>query len=226
MKPAWDDVNARARGLGTRLLGRARLSRLRSASSLNELVTELEREGYPLVPRGGSPTAFELERSIRRNAQQHLAILARWCGARSRFLRFVFEDEDRRSLRALLRGAVEGVSWERRLSGLVPTPSLGERALEELSRLSSPSEIAATLTAWGSPYGESMRATASKTPVDLFALDLRVNRVFAARAMSGVRCRGRELREIARETIDLENALAAIVLSRHASGVEPEICFI
>ncbi|HXV59923.1 MAG TPA: V-type ATPase subunit, partial [Vicinamibacteria bacterium] len=45
-------------------------------------------------------------------------------------------------------------------------------------------------------------------------------------AMSGVRWRGRELREIAWETIDLENALAAIVVSRHASGVEPEICFI
>lgn len=226
MKPRWDDVNARARGLGTRLLDPERLSSLASSTSLSELVAALEREGHPFLSKGTAPTPFDLERGFRRTVARHLEILTRWCGARSRVLLFLFEDEDRRNLRSLVRGAVAGAPQERRLSGLLPTPALPERALEELSRLATLSDLADALAAWGNPYAEAIRAEAPRTHADLFRMELAINRLWAERARRAVRWRGRELRGVVRETLDLENAHAAIVLSRHGASVDPRACFL
>ena len=229
MKPTWDDVNARARGLGAHLLGRARLEELADSSDLAELRNGLDRAGYPLSGMGRGPTGTtppDFEVALRRNYRARTSILVRWCGDRARYLSVVFEDEDRRSLRALLRGAVAGASSERRLSGLVPTPSLPQRALEELARMSTASAIAATLTGWRNPYGPWIRSEAEKPRPDLFRLEILVNRLFAERALRATRRAGRELQRFAEESIDLENALAALALCDDATDVDPEECFL
>jgi vacuolar-type H+-ATPase subunit C/Vma6 len=226
VKPTWDDVNARARGLSTRLLGRRRLEALAALPGLAELGTELDRAGYPEAALARAAGAPALERSVRLHALFTMRLLARWCGARSRFLLAIFEDEDRRSLRALVRGALARVSAERRLTGLVPTPALPERALVELARLKTVAEIAGTLAVWKNPYGPAIGSRAGRGPADLFRIEIEINRLFAARAVAAARRADRELLRFAEESIDLENLAAVLALRREALDVEPEESFL
>ena len=219
----WEDLDARARGLATHLLGRAELQTLAQAPDRAALTDALRGHGYPLDE--GAPTAAALELALRRVAAVRLRVLARWSGVRAEALAVVFEDEDRRSLRALLRGAVQGVNADARLAGLIPTPTLPERVLRELAQRDKPAGIAALLTAWGNPYGSALLPAASAAQPDLFRLELIVGRTFAARAL---RAAGRTgpLAAHVRETIDVENAFSALGLAVEGKDVTPKDAFL
>ena len=185
MTTRWEDLNARARGLGTHLLSGPQLNALAMAADIAALGEALRRLGYPLEEGAASPGALEL--ALRRMAAGRLHILARWCGPRVGVLAVWFEDEDRRSLRAMLRGAVQHAPADTRLAGLVPTPALPERALRELANQPTPAAVAALLTAWRNPYGSALLAAASVAQPDLFTLEILVNRTFAQRATRAAR---------------------------------------
>ncbi|HUL01820.1 MAG TPA: V-type ATPase subunit [Gemmatimonadales bacterium] len=223
MKLHWEDVNARARGLATHLLRREALDALAQLPDLAAIGAALRSHGYPLEEGEAAPEALEL--ALRRMAAVRLRVLARWSGSRVEPLAVLFEDEDRRSLRALLRGAVQGAPAEARLAGLVPTPALPERALSQLAALPTPAAIAALLTAWGNSYGSALLAVASGGEPDLFTLEVTVNHTFAARA-SGAAGRAPRLAAHVRETIDLENAHTAILLATEGKDVVPKDVFL
>jgi len=219
----WDDLNARARGLGTHLLGRRDLDALARASDLRALAEGLRAAGFPLADTDGvTPGALEL--AVRRRAGAHLGILARWCGPRADAAAILFDDEDRRSLRAILRGASERAPADLRLAGTLPTPDLPERALAELARQPSARAVAALLVAWRHPYGTALLAAASAGEADLLRLELALNKCFAARA-SRVAGSG-PLAGYVRETIDLENAFAALILAGRTEDTVPKDAFI
>jgi vacuolar-type H+-ATPase subunit C/Vma6 len=222
----WYDVIVRARGLSTRLLGRPALQALAASGDVTALASALGRLGY--LPAGAPPATApaELEGAIRRVAGARLGTLARWCGPRGEVLAVVFEDEDRRSLRALLRGALAGAAPALRLAGLVPTPALPARALEELARLPGPEEVATLLSAFGNPYGVALLPEARSPRPDPFRLATALDRTFAARALRQSLRGDRPLRRFARETIDLENAAAAIVLSEEKGDRAPAERFV
>jgi vacuolar-type H+-ATPase subunit C/Vma6 len=139
----------------------------------------------------------------------------------------VFEDEDRRSLRAILRGAVHGSPAERRLAGLVPTPALPERALQELARAPTAAAVATLLAAWRHPYAAPLAPAIATTQPDLFALELSLARAFADRTVrAALRAGDAGLLRFARETIDLENALSAVVLTVEGKDVVPKDVFL
>jgi vacuolar-type H+-ATPase subunit C/Vma6 len=212
MKARWEDLTVRTRGLATHLLTPGQLDALARAPDLDALGDAFRALGL-LVPEAGAVTPEQLELAVRRAAAARLHTLTRWAGARKALLAVVFEDEDRRSLRAMLRGAVHGAPPEERLGGVIPTPALPERALGELARQPTTGAVAALLTAWGSPYGTALLPDAAATHPDLLTLEYRLNRAFAARALEGARAaRSRQLVEFVRDTIDLENAATAFVL--------------
>lgn len=222
MSTRWEDLAARVRGLATHLLGRAQIDALARSADLAALADAFRALGL-LVPDaasgggGGGPEALDL--AVRRTAAARLRTLARWAGPRTTTLAALYEDEDRRSLRAIIRGAAQGASAGERLAGLIPTPSLPERALAELARQPTPGAVAALLTAWGNPYGPALLPDAAATHPDLQRLEYTLNRVFAARALAGARQGGDAvLVDFVRETIDLENATTALVLA----GLERE----
>jgi vacuolar-type H+-ATPase subunit C/Vma6 len=219
----WEDLDARARGLATHLLGRAELQALAQSPDRAALADGLRQRGYPVEE--GEPTAEALELALRRAAAQRLRVLARWSGARADALTVLFEDEDRRSLRALLRGAVQGATAATRLAGLIATPTLPERALRELAARDKPAAIAALLVAWRNPYGSALLPAAAATQPDLFQLELLVNRTFAARALRAAGHRG-PLAAYVRETLDLENAFSALALAGEAKDVTPKDAFL
>lgn len=210
----WDELNARARGLSTRLLGHTLLERLAEAPDLAAIATELRRRGF-LIAEPETATAPGIELAVRRNIAARLATLARWAGARTPTLAVLFEDEDRRSIAALLRGAVQRAPAEERLAGLVPTPELPERALEELAGQPSPASVAALLVAWDHPFGPPLLSESAKAAPDLARLESLLGQAFAGRALAGAARDGRRgvLYGYVQEVIDLANAFAALILT-------------
>lgn len=223
MSVRWEDLNARARGLATHLLRRDELDALARLPDLAAVGAALRARGYPLEEGAASPAALEL--GLRRVAAARLRVLARWCGPRAAVLTVLFEDEDRRSLRALLRGAVQRAPADARLAGLVPTPAFPERALGQLASLASPGAIATLLTVWSNPYGSPLLRPASAAEPDPFALEVVINRTFAQRATRAAR-RIPLLAAYVRETIDLENAYAALLLASEGKDVVPKEVFL
>lgn len=209
----WDDLNARARGLGTHLLGRSALELLAHSPDLPAIAAELERRGYH-VEESARASAAGLELAARRAIAQRLKTLSRWAGPRTETLAVLLEDEDRRSIAALVRGAVQRAPAEQRLSGLVPTPELPERALEELAHQPSAGAVASLLVAWRHPLAASLLPEAGRPEPDLLRIETALARAFARRALRAARrggWRGLLVRYVER-VIDIENAYAVLAL--------------
>jgi vacuolar-type H+-ATPase subunit C/Vma6 len=213
-------VNARAKGLSSRLLQREALAGLAQVRDLQQLSRALA--GLGVVPEEiPNATAAALELALRRSAGSALHVARRWLGERSEVVAVVLEAEDRRSLRALVRGAAAGVHAEVRLTGLVPTPSLPERLLQELAGRSRVRDQAALLVAAGHPYGAPMLAAAAAQEPDLFLVELAIARTFAERAQRGARRDGRFLREYVGDLIDIDNCRTVLLLAQRASEPAP-----
>lgn len=225
MKPRWDDVNARARGLASHLLGAERLQGLRNVVDLKDLVTQLEQSGFHLSIDSTLLTPKLVEEGLRRDAGRKLFLLARWCGPRRQVLQIIFEEEDFRSLRTLLRGAVAAVSPEIRLEGLIPTPALPMRALEELARLSDIRAIGTLLVLWNSPYAAVIRKQDHRV-TDLFQLEVDLAREFLKRSLAAARRGDHFLQSYTRLFVDLENLRSALVLASQSHEQTPERSFI
>jgi vacuolar-type H+-ATPase subunit C/Vma6 len=225
MNRPWDDVNARARGLATHLLGHADLAALSAAPDLPTVAARLRDAGFT-VPETPEPTAADLDLAVRRRAAAELAILRRWTARRPLLVAALFDEEDRRSVRAMVRGAVQHAPADLRLAGLVPTPALPERALGELARAPTVAAVAALLVAWRHPYGPPLAARARSAEPDLFALELALGQAAAARLETVARRGGEHLAAFVHETIDLENALGAVALASAPTDVTPREAFL
>jgi vacuolar-type H+-ATPase subunit C/Vma6 len=220
------DLNARARGLGTRLFPRAALETLAGFADPALLAAALERSGRLSGLAAEGAAHARIEAAVRQTAARHLRTLARWCGERAAALEVFYADQDRRSLRALLRGAVQGVRPEARLAGLVPTPRLPERALDDLARRPTPREIVRHLVALGDPYAGALAPLVEGLEVDLAELELALVRVLASRLRAAADAGDRALRDYARLRIDLANAQAALLLARERRDLDPAKCFV
>jgi vacuolar-type H+-ATPase subunit C/Vma6 len=223
----WDDVNARVRGLATHFLTRSQLEGLARAPDLPALAEALRQHGVPVPEPAGLVQPEALELGIRRWGATSLGILARWAGPRAAALPLIFDDEDRRSLRAIFRGTVERAPADRRLAGLIPTPALPERALEELARSPTAGAAAALLAAWRHPFAAELAPLVAEAQPDLFALDIALARAYALRATTTSRAaRDESVRSLVRDAIDLENGLAAVVLAMEGKDVIPKAAFL
>jgi vacuolar-type H+-ATPase subunit C/Vma6 len=138
----------------------------------------------------------------------------------------LFEDEDRRSIRNLLRGVVQGASVSARLTGLIPTRDLPERALEELAEQHTTLAVADLLATWGSPYGQALLKRTVEAPRDLLRLETAVNRCFAIRSSEAARRADGHLRAYVQQLVDLENAWAALLLAGQPDDVNRETVFL
>lgn len=231
MSPGWEDLVARIRGAAGHLLGRDRLVELARARDLVHLVAMLEEshgESLGVAP-GASPADAEL--AVRRLAAEHLATLARWGLGRLRFLDPFLLDEDRRSMRALVRGAVAGSPEAARMAGLVPTLRLPERALHELAQQRTPADVAALLSAWNHPFGSALLAATRSPATDLLRVELALNEAWARESAVALRHapRGhgtrRDLAAFVTEAADVENALTALQLAGQRTSIPHDALF-
>jgi vacuolar-type H+-ATPase subunit C/Vma6 len=218
----WDDVNARARGLATHLLPRTELGRLAESRAWEEFVNRLAQAGYPVLTAGRLPSgADEFARRTGDVAADRFAVLARWLGPRRATLAVLYEDEERRTLRVLLRGAVEGASAGARLRAAVPTPDLPPRVLDRLAHADSPADLARRLVSLGHPAGRVLQTELdSGRELGLLGLEAALGRLFATRTTRAVRKAGPLVRAFAQLLLDLENAWS--LLLRGNWGSEPD----
>jgi vacuolar-type H+-ATPase subunit C/Vma6 len=223
--PLWDDLNARSRGLKSHLLGADRLRTLRDTTTLPQLVEHLEQAGLQLAVERDHLSAELVDLALRREAGHKLSLLERWCGERAGVLQVIFEGEDVRSLRALIRGAVAGVAGDTRLEGLVPTRALSIRALTELAQLPNVRAIGSLLLAWGHPYAPVIRSQ-GEGMIDLYRLELNLAREFLGRSLAASRRGDDYLKSHTRLHIDLENVRSALVLASETHEQRPEDCFV
>lgn len=204
------DINARARGLRTRLLPTADLEQLARATTLAALQRELAGLGY--APADGPATPASLERVVRQHAARQMAVLDRWCGNdRRATLAVIFEDEDRRSIQTALRGAARGAGSEARMTGLVPTTNLPERALQTLCEQPTPVDVVRMLVLWNHPFGTALVGAASGPHPSLFEMEVELQRAFARRATSHANQGGPQLVEYVEQSVDLMNAWSALL---------------
>lgn len=204
------DVNTRARGLGTRLLGVDSLERLAGVRSLFSLQRELTNLGVVQSSVPATPEA--LERAVRRRAARLMGILGRWCAEERRpVFAVLLEDEDRRSIQAALRGAEQAASADARLSGLVPTATLSERALRVLASQPTMTDVVRMLVIWDHPFGQALMAPVSRPRPSLFETEVALQRAFASRALAHAHRGGAALVGYARQVVDVMNASSALL---------------
>ena len=209
----WVGVVARARGLSGRLLSPAALAELAPSTDLRDLGTRLAARRARPAPEAVS--ARSLEDDERRHYGAQLRLLAHWSGAHVNLLAPLFDDEDRRSLRTVLRGAVAGVPATDRLAGLIPTPALPMRALDQLASCDLQAAIAALLVAWGNPYGPPLVAETSRQNPDLFQIEHSLVSTWATRARRAARRGDRAMRAFVKRQLDLANLWTALLVAEH-----------
>lgn len=215
----WDDLSARARGLAVHLLDPADLDEQAGAGDPSRLIALLVGTPYGEHLPGPRASALEVEDALRRRVARDLGVLARWAGpSRLRILAVLFEEEDRRSLRALARGAVAGVPAEVRMRGTIPTPLLPEDRLREAATTSSLEALAERLEAWEHPLAPAVVAESRRPGHDLFRLEVELFRLWVGRVVRAGRGDGSALRGFLEEAVDAENIRTVVARARSPAG--------
>jgi vacuolar-type H+-ATPase subunit C/Vma6 len=168
----------------------------------------MRQHGYPVAAAETQVTPDAFDRETGRLVADRLQLLGRWLGSGRRALAVVYEEEDRRTLRALLRGAAQGISAIGRLRGAVPTPNLPDRTLEQLARAESTADLARILVRAGHPAGRALLAVRPATGESsgLHRLEAALARLFVTRATRAARGAGRLIAEFVALHVDVENA--------------------
>ena len=219
-------LDARARGLATHLCTRDELERWSALADVPSLASALETAGRLTVPLPAAARAADIDLAQRRTVARFIAQLERWAGSRNPVLDAFHAEQDRRSLRALMRGAVEGVAADARLAGLVPTPSLPLPVLAELAQAQSAREIATRLFVLGDVHAQALVVLTGQAPVDLLEVEVALARALAERWRQAARRGDAALRERLLERIDFANAQAALALAGTASDFDALPLFI
>jgi vacuolar-type H+-ATPase subunit C/Vma6 len=217
---------ARARGLAGHCLSRETLERLAEADDLSALVRSLARLGAALDPIGAPVDVFAVERAIARTANRYLRTMYRWQERTPGVLDVFAAHQDRRSLRAILRGAAQGKSSEARLEGLFPTPSLPSPALTALSLQASPADVVRRLVVLGHPDAVRLVPAVRTAHADLLGIDVALLAGFAARAAGAAAKADETVDEFVSTMIDVANAQNAIVIAGEPRDIDPAALFV
>jgi vacuolar-type H+-ATPase subunit C/Vma6 len=214
----------RARGLSSKLFPRAELEEMAGAGSPEALARELERRGRLFEPVSSPPTVAAIESAVRHSAAHLLRILSVWTGPHGA-LEVFYAEEDRRSLRALFRGALQAAPSEARLAGLLPTPWLPERALTTLARQPTPARLAAQLVLLHHPEAARLSTLAAKAQPVLLDLERALVQGLAERTLAAARAGDRNLCAVVRARIDVCNMQMALAFTAGPHDVEPATLF-
>lgn len=223
MSADFTAVDARARGLTRHLFTRSELEAL-AGHDVPGIARAVARSAKVLAPVAEGASTLELERVLRQTAKQHLRTLARWEGA-APVLGVFFADQDRRSLRAMFRGALGSAPADERLAGLIPTPTLPERVLAELARQPTAAAVAAHLFVLGHPDAARLLPLTAQAQPDLVALELALARGSAERATAAAARGDENLRAYVAQRLDVANVQTALLLAKEKE-LEAARCFV
>jgi vacuolar-type H+-ATPase subunit C/Vma6 len=216
---------ARARGIAIHFLTRPVLDAVAGAVDLAGLERDIRRLGCDLDPIGENIDIAAVDRAIGRTAQRHVRTLARW-QTRAGVLDVFVASLDRRALRALIRGAVQGAPPGARLDGLLPTPLLPERVLVDLAREASAAAVVKTLVRLRYPGAADLLPMVSQAQPDLLPIEAALLRGFAARARAAAAQNDRYLRQYVSELVDSGNLHNALLVAGSPHDLTADTYFI
>jgi len=223
----WSDVIVRARGLSAHILSPARCASLCDSRSVADFALQLSNLGVVGAPSADAPAdEHALELALRRRAGARLDLLATWARRRRELLAPIFDDEDCRAIRALVRGAIGHVTPQLRIAGLIPTPSLPVRALDELAQAGDLTTVASLLLAWHHPFAAVVDGAARRQHPDTLEFEMELVREFAARAIACGDSTDPAMRAFVQRTIDIENLRTALALASQPSDIAPGRLFV
>lgn len=205
-------IAARARGLTTAIASTDALASIDRARDAGELAAALARADLRVV---GPPGADAIDRLASDRIARDLAVLTRWSDA----VAVLALDEDRRSLRALVRGLASGAPAASRLAATIPTARLPARDLAALAELSAIEQVASALARLDHPLAPALAG--ARSPADPLELELRLMQRFADLAQP----RDRALCTYLAQLIDAENAGAALMLAARGAGIDVDRAF-
>jgi V/A-type H+-transporting ATPase subunit C len=217
---------ARAKGLSTRLLSRETLDALAEAGDLDAFVRGLARLTPQVDARRESADVFAIERVVGRMADRHLHTLLRWQERTPGVLDVFAARQDRRSLRALLRGAAQGAPSASRLDGLLPTPALSQRTLTRLAHQPSPADVVRQLVVLRHPDADRLLPLVQAAHADLLAVDVVLLVGCAERATQAAVDTDDTARDFVRTLIDFGNAQNALLLAADPQDIDPAQMFV
>lgn len=195
-------IAARARGLTNQILTADLLAAIELARDAPGLAAALGRAGLPPEPHPDS-----LEAVVQRRVAHDLATLAHWSGA----LAPLELDEDRRSLRIVVRTLAASLPASRRVAGAIATGTLPAPVLAAIAAAPDLPAVADVLARRGHPFAIVLAGAA----LDPLAIEIALARRFAELA----RARDRAMRTYISQVIDVENAIAALLLALRGDGV-------
>ena len=206
-------VAARARGLVTTVIADDALAAIDRARDPDALAAALARAELR-VP--GRLDVASIDRLASDRIAADLAVLARWSDALSP----LELDEDRRSLRALVRGLAAGAPTTHRVLAAIPTAALPARVLAVLAASPTIEQLAGALARDRHPLAPALAG--ATTPVSSLDLELALARRFAELARS----RDLALSTYLAQVIDAENAGAALLLATRGAGLDLARAFV
>jgi vacuolar-type H+-ATPase subunit C/Vma6 len=216
---------ARARALVGHLVPRPTLESLAEAVDLPAFARAVARLGSDLEPVSDPWDLPAFERAVRQTGARHLATLRRWQRGVSEPLEIVSGDVDRKSVRRMIRGAMQGAPAAVRLEGLSATPQLPERVLTELARQPSPTAVVGLLAAMRHPDADALAPLVARAQPELYAIDRVLLSGWARRAERLAR-RDPAVRDLVRLRIDTANIQTALLLAQGPRDVAPSTAFV
>ena len=217
---------ARSRGISTRLLSRQMLEGLAEADDLDAFARSLSRAVRQVESVAMPVDVFALERAVAHTASRHLETLARWRERPAGVLDIYAADQDRHSLRALLRGAAAGAPPSARRRGSLPTASLPQPALIRLASASSPADVVRQLVLLDHPDARRLLPLVQVAQVDLFAVDTALLVGFAERATHVAAGADQPARDFVHVAIDAGNVQNALLLAAESADVVEANAFV
>lgn len=161
------------------------------------------------VPAADPVSAEAAETTARDRVAAELATLARW-GGTDPVVAALILDEDRRSVRALVRGLAGNLAPQSRRAGTTPTPSLPSATIAMLSSVSSLEILAGALARRGHPLAAPL-AMESSGHIDLLAIEVALARAFVSATSAATRERAFGIYR--GQLVDAENANTALLVA-------------
>jgi|GEM_PF-6673405 len=168
------------------------------------------------APAAEPTSADAAETTARDRVAAELATLARW-GGDDPVVAALILDEDRRSVRALVRGLAGNVAPQLRRAGTIATPTLPSATIAMLSTVSSLEILAGALARRGHPLAAPL-AIESSGHIDLLAIEVALSRTFITASDA---TRERAFGIYRGQLIDAENASTALLVAARGRSMSP-----
>lgn len=220
--PDFPYINARVRGMRSRLLTQAQMEDLLGAPSMPAFL-----QGMAATPYGGDLQEAlaryggvrAVDDALARNLQRTTSKILEFADGRPRALiEVLLLRWDLSNLRVIVRGKHAGRSPEEVIGALLPAGTLGEVVLREMAGYPDMGPLAGTLETMEHPFAVAMAegVAAYAASRDLAALEMRLDRAYVERGLRVAHGRGGDaavLREILVNEIDVANVKTALRLA-------------